>query len=68
VARRSLAAAGFDDVTVRMARPDDPAPAGSVIYAVAVGPACVLLDQTEPGPPGDEQIVGKRPDGNCLAP
>ncbi len=67
-ARQRLMAAGFTDVTVHVARPDDPAPPGSVIYAVGVGPACVLLDQSSGRGPGGVQVVGKRPDGNCLAP
>jgi hypothetical protein len=62
LARRALVDAGFDDVTVRQARPDDPAPAGTVIYAAAVGPACIVLVSN-----GSEQILGKLPDGHCLA-
>jgi hypothetical protein len=62
LARRALVAAGFEDVTVRQARPDDPAPAGTTIYAAAVGPACIVLVEG-----GSEQILGKLPDGHCLA-
>ncbi len=68
LARRSLAQAGFDDVAVRRAGPDDPAPTDAVIYAAAVGPACVLVYQVGwTGPDGDG-VVGRRPDGHCLAP
>ena len=63
LARRALVAAGFDDVTVRQARPDDPAPAGATIYAAAVGPACIVLAEG-----GSDQILGRLPDGHCLAP
>ena len=62
LARRALVAAGFDDVTVRQARPDDPAPAGTTVYAAAVGPACLVLVSN-----GSEQILGRLPDGHCLA-
>jgi len=62
LARRALVAAGFEDVTVRQARPDDPAPAGTTVYAAAVGPACIVLVEG-----GSEQILGRLPDGHCLA-
>ncbi|RZU48479.1 hypothetical protein EV385_0195 [Krasilnikovia cinnamomea] len=65
--RRSLAAAGFTDAVVRTARPDDPAPAGAVVYAVGSGPACVLgyLSPNSTGV-GSTQIGGRLPDGTCL--
>jgi hypothetical protein len=67
LSRRALAAAGFEDVTVRQARPDDPAPAGTVVYAAGIGPACIFIVRRTPNSAGTEQILGRLPDGHCLA-
>ncbi|UQU63813.1 hypothetical protein COUCH_33300 [Couchioplanes caeruleus] len=63
-ARRALSDAGFDAVA-RVARTDDLAAAGSVLAAVATGPACVVLLQDTAGIRG--YIAGRLPDDGCLA-
>jgi hypothetical protein len=68
MSRRALAAAGFEDVTVRPARADDPAPAGTTVYAAGVGPACIVIARRAPNTAGTEQILGRLPDGHCLTP
>ncbi len=65
--RRALVAAGLTDVTVRFARPDDPATPGAVVYAMAVGSACVIVERAGLLGPDHERIWGRRPDGHCLA-
>jgi hypothetical protein len=45
-----------------MARDDDPAPPGTVLYAVQIGDACLI------GTDAGQAVVGRRPDGRCLAP
>lgn len=61
---RALRDAGFPNATVRMARPGDPAPVGSVLYAVPVGSACILgYDQ---GGGGSVNVVGRLLGGRCL--
>jgi hypothetical protein len=66
--RRGLTGAGFTDVVVRLARADDPAPLGSIFYAVTVGPACVLghVDGLRGG--GSRWVAGPlTADGRCAA-
>ncbi|MFI6763475.1 hypothetical protein ACIBF5_30560 [Micromonospora sp. NPDC050417] len=63
--RRALAAAGHPDAVVRAAGATDPAPLGSVLLAVPVGPACVLGHVDGIG--GQSTAVGRLPDGRCLA-
>jgi hypothetical protein len=66
-ARTALARSGFPGATVRLARLTDPGPAGSLIFAVPIGSACVLGYQTPSS--GDTQyVVGPLPDNTCLAP
>jgi hypothetical protein len=64
-ARNTLAAGGFPDVVTRAARPDDPAPAGQLLVAVATGPGCVIavffLDRG-----WQIRTDGVLPAGNCL--
>jgi hypothetical protein len=64
----ALTSAGYTDVAARQARGDDPAPPGATIYSAAVGPACILVYQLGRTGRGGENVVGKRPDGHCLAP
>jgi hypothetical protein len=63
--RAALLAAGLPDSAARPARRLDPAPAGSLLYAVDVGPACVLGYDLSGG--GDRWVVGRLPDGHCLS-
>jgi hypothetical protein len=62
-----LAAAGYAGATVRTARGDDPAPAGAVVFAVPVGPACLVGYHAADTGPSDIQVAGQLPDGTCLA-
>jgi hypothetical protein len=63
--RDTLTAAGFTDVTVRIARNTDPAPAGSVLYAVPVIEACLVGSVAQQS---TVQLVGRLPGGACLQP
>lgn len=63
--RRALTAAGYTQAVVRQARADDPAPIGSVLVAVAVGPACILVHIHRASTQG--VVGGRLPDGRCLA-
>lgn len=64
--RRAVIAAGYKDAVVRTARSDDPAPAGSVLVAVEVGPACVLAYTHRITSQGT--VAGRLPSGRCLGP
>jgi hypothetical protein len=71
VARASLARVGFPDAVVRIARPDDPAPAGSLLYAVRVESACVVghiegIPRGYPSPDGRQDVLGLLPGGRCV--
>ena len=63
--RDTLTAAGFADVMVRMARPADPAPIGSLIYAASSVQACLVGYVSGRS---TAQLVGRLPGGACLAP
>lgn len=66
--RQSLAREGFPNSAVRIALSDDPAPAGSLLYAVRVGAdTCIVGHVMElPGGGGGGFIGGLLPDGRCL--
>jgi len=65
--QQGLSAAGFADATVRVATAADPAPAGSVIYAVRVGDACLIGYETGLVPDwSSSSVLGLRSDGRCL--
>jgi hypothetical protein len=63
----ALRRAGFTDSVARVARTDDPAPPGIVVYAVGDGPACIV-GYTDGTSTLGRYIAGRRPDGTCLAP
>lgn len=63
--RRQLADAGYADAVVRAYRDGDPAPAGSLVYAVRAGTAC-LLGYLPRDTAGQVRAVGPLPDGSCL--
>jgi hypothetical protein len=69
-ATRALQAAGYRDVAVRMARPNDPARPGALVYAVAIGPACVVGGWGGSSDTGGEFqfVAGRLPGETCLAP
>jgi hypothetical protein len=64
-AAEALRRAGFAGAVVRVARPDDPAPVGRLMYAAPAGPACLLgyfsRDNGE-----QPRVEGRLPDGTCL--
>jgi hypothetical protein len=66
---RELTAKGLT-TTARIAAADDPAPTGSLLYAVDVEPgACVVGHLTAiPGGGGGHYLAGRLPEGGCLAP
>ena len=64
--RAALHRAGFRTPLVRLARPEDPAPPGSVVYAVSAGQACVIGYQGRQR--ATARAVGRLPSGSCLTP
>jgi hypothetical protein len=67
VARLWLARTGASDTTARLARPDDPAPVGSLLYAARVGDACIIGHVNAIPGGGGHHIGGLLPDGRCLS-
>jgi hypothetical protein len=67
-ARLWLARTGASDISARLARPDDPAPSGSLLFAVRVDDACIIghVDAIPEGG-GAHGVGGLLPDGRCLA-
>jgi hypothetical protein len=67
-ARLWLARTGASDTSARLARPDDPAPVGSLLFAARVEDACIIghVDAI-PGGGGEHHLAGLLPDGRCLA-
>jgi hypothetical protein len=64
--RRALAYVGYPDAVVRLARPDDPAPAGGIVYAVPVRDACIVGYLATLKGPYSGGAAGRYPDGTCL--
>jgi hypothetical protein len=65
--RNTLAAGGFTDVVARVARADDPAPAGRLLVAVATGPGCVIAIFFL-GRGWQIRTDGRLPNRSCLGP
>jgi hypothetical protein len=65
--RQRLTRAGYQGVVARVARADDPAPVGSVLHAVAVGPACLIGFQSTWEQVDGETIMAAGAGGACLA-
>lgn len=65
----TLRAAGFRQSQARTARTDDPAPAGSLVYAVQVPGGCLVgyLAAGGPGPDDGPKVVGTLSDRSCLS-
>ncbi|MFC6020132.1 hypothetical protein ACFP2T_28560 [Plantactinospora solaniradicis] len=66
-AERALAQAGLADSVVRVARPDDPAPDGALVYALRMGDGCVVGYLDVGRGDGDHLVGGLLPNGQCLA-
>jgi hypothetical protein len=65
--RQVLRDEGFPNAIVRLARPEDPAPAGAIMYAVALPGGICIVSDVEPGNgPLPRDISGTLPDGQCL--
>ncbi|MBU2664828.1 hypothetical protein KOI35_15100 [Actinoplanes bogorensis] len=65
--RATITGQGFPAATVRFARPRDPAPDGSVVYAVPLtGGACFVAYAVRGIGSSTPPAVGKLPDGRCL--
>ena len=65
--RAALAGAGYTGSVVRVARPDDPAPAGSVLFAVPIGAGCVVGHTDAGRGTATSALVGQLPGGTCLS-
>ncbi|MEV0730224.1 hypothetical protein [Polymorphospora sp. NPDC050346] len=63
--RAAIVAAGHPDPVVQIALAGDPAPPGTVLFAVPVYETCVIGHLG--GGSHDLQVVGPLPDGRCLA-
>jgi hypothetical protein len=63
--RDVLSNAGYPDAIVRLARPVDPAPDGSIVFGVPIGTGCVIGDLDLYGLKSIS-AVGTLPDGHCL--
>ena len=65
--RAVLRDAGFPGATVRLARPADPAPDESVVYAVRLsGDRCVVAYAEMGRGPSNNGVAGLLPNGDCL--
>jgi hypothetical protein len=62
--RQALVQAGYRDPVVRRARADDPAPVGSVLIAIPVGFACVLVHIDGNSAPAT--VRGQLANGRCV--
>ncbi|GAA1867550.1 hypothetical protein [Asanoa iriomotensis] len=68
IAHGLLDQVGADEVTVRLARPDDPAPSGTLLYAARFPDGCIMGHvKSFPAGDGSYQLVGPLPDGSCLS-
>jgi hypothetical protein len=66
-ARLWLAKTKASDSTARLARPDDPAPVGSLLYAARVGDACIVGHVGSIPGGGAYWIAGLLPGERCLS-
>ncbi len=64
--RAWLVDAGHDNAVARIATEDDPAPAGSIVYAVRIGSACVVGHLSTSGSTARALVLGRLPNGDCL--
>jgi hypothetical protein len=66
VFRAAFRRIGLRGAAVRLATGDDPAPRGTVLYAVPVGEVCVVGWVRGVGGAGGHGIEGRLPSGRCL--
>jgi hypothetical protein len=68
LARTTLAGEGFPTAVVRVAMPYDPAPAGSLLWAIDTGGACAIgyRPGLDPLVGGTALVLGKLDSGACL--
>ncbi|GAA0430298.1 hypothetical protein Aca07nite_39030 [Actinoplanes capillaceus] len=68
--RQELHDQGFPDALVRLARPNDPAPPGAIMYAVTLPSGACIATYAEMGGEGPHSagISGPLLDGRCLTP
>lgn len=66
---QKLGEAGISSTTVRLARSDDPAPPGSLFYAIELPSRGCVIGHLESVPGGDgmRAVVGQLPSGRCAA-
>ncbi|WP_433059192.1 hypothetical protein [Dactylosporangium sp. CS-033363] len=64
--RLALERAGFPGAVVRVARDDDPAPHGTILFGVPIGTACLLGYQSAGSGGGGYSLQGHLPDGSCV--
>ncbi|WP_433218392.1 DUF6993 domain-containing protein [Dactylosporangium sp. CS-047395] len=64
--RLALEQAGFPGAVVRVARDNDPAPHGTILFAVPIGDACLLGYQAAGSGGGGFTLQGHLPGGRCL--
>jgi hypothetical protein len=62
---RGLAAPGHPDAVVRVARSTDPAPAGSIVFAIPMGQACLVGYVHQKGMT-EIRPLGPLSDGTCM--
>ncbi|MGW4944189.1 DUF6993 domain-containing protein [Actinoplanes sp. NPDC004185] len=65
--RQALEQAGYPGAVVRLAGPDDPAPADAVMFAVAREDVCLIGYVLGGRGPGVITVVGRLPNGRCLS-
>ncbi|MBF9129269.1 hypothetical protein I0C86_09815 [Plantactinospora sp. S1510] len=65
-AERALSEAGLAGSVVRVARPDDPAPDGALVFALQMGDGCVVGYLDVGSGDGDHLVGGLLPNGECL--
>jgi hypothetical protein len=64
--RLALERAGFPGAVARVARDNDPAPHGTILYGVPLGDACLLGYQSANSGGGGWSLQGHLPDGACV--
>lgn len=66
-ARDALAAAGLPGSMVRIAHPDDPAPAGALVFALQMGDGCVVGYLDLATARSGHEVAGLLPGAQCLS-